>query len=180
MMERHEIIEALKPIEKTNAFAMSLLDQYRRKGTLSERQWDTAEVVIHRFVETQKPKAKVDVSRIEGLLHTAKGNGLKRPVFRADGLTLSLAGEKSRNPGAVYVKVGGEYAGKVQDGQWHPVRTAMPETLATLTAIAINPREAAINYGRLTGSCACCGRTLTDPQSVELGIGPICAERWGI
>lgn len=32
------------------------------------------------------------------------------------------------------------------------------------------------------GTCCCCGRTLTTPESVESGIGPVCAKKsgWGI
>lgn len=33
-------------------------------------------------------------------------------------------------------------------------------------------------FGHRTGRCGCCGRTLTNPESIELGIGPICAERY--
>ena len=33
-------------------------------------------------------------------------------------------------------------------------------------------------YGKETGSCLVCGRTLTNPISIENGIGPICAERF--
>ena len=29
------------------------------------------------------------------------------------------------------------------------------------------------------GICSCCGRTLTTPESVEMGIGPVCFERYG-
>jgi len=29
------------------------------------------------------------------------------------------------------------------------------------------------------GVCSCCGKGLTDPQSIELGIGPICFSRYG-
>jgi hypothetical protein len=36
-----------------------------------------------------------------------------------------------------------------------------------------------VAYGRATGSCSCCGRELTDPVSIEAGIGPICAGRFG-
>ncbi len=34
-------------------------------------------------------------------------------------------------------------------------------------------------YGRF-GRCSCCGRDLVDPVSIRAGIGPICAERWGL
>jgi len=29
------------------------------------------------------------------------------------------------------------------------------------------------------GICSCCGRTLTTPQSVEIGIGPVCFKKYG-
>jgi hypothetical protein len=35
-------------------------------------------------------------------------------------------------------------------------------------------KEQAAEYGRRTGVCLICGRTLTDPTSVAQGIGPIC------
>ena len=38
---------------------------------------------------------------------------------------------------------------------------------------------AAIEYGRATGTCSCCGRTLTNRLSIELGIGPICRGNFG-
>lgn len=41
------------------------------------------------------------------------------------------------------------------------------------------PREAAIRYGKEIGKCAICHRTLTNPDSIERGIGPICADRYG-
>ncbi len=38
--------------------------------------------------------------------------------------------------------------------------------------------DKAKDFGHRTGRCACCGRTLTNPDSIELGIGPICASRY--
>ena len=32
--------------------------------------------------------------------------------------------------------------------------------------------------GQETGTCSCCGRTLTNELSISLGIGPICREGW--
>ena len=37
--------------------------------------------------------------------------------------------------------------------------------------------EEAQQFGRLTGVCCYCGRRLTDPQSIDAGVGPICAKR---
>jgi len=37
--------------------------------------------------------------------------------------------------------------------------------------------EQAKEYGIRTHTCGCCGRTLTNPDSIEMGIGPICASK---
>lgn len=46
--------------------------------------------------------------------------------------------------------------------------------IATGEARRLTVEEAAA-YGRRTGRCMCCGRTLTNPESIAAGIGPICA-----
>jgi hypothetical protein len=38
--------------------------------------------------------------------------------------------------------------------------------------------EEAKAFGRLYGVCVRCGATLTDEQSIEAGIGPVCAGRF--
>lgn len=48
-----------------------------------------------------------------------------------------------------------------------------------LEKIAKNPLDALVTYGRVTGVCGVCGRTLTDPESIEAGIGPVCASKVG-
>lgn len=40
--------------------------------------------------------------------------------------------------------------------------------------------EQAKEYGRETGVCISCGAELTDPVSIEAGIGPTCAKKWGV
>lgn len=37
--------------------------------------------------------------------------------------------------------------------------------------------EEAQEYGRRTGSCCVCARRLTNPESIALGIGPVCGGR---
>lgn len=38
--------------------------------------------------------------------------------------------------------------------------------------------EQAAEFGKLTGSCCCCGKLLTDPESVAKGIGPVCEKKY--
>jgi len=141
-MEREEILEELGAMRLWNDFAMSLLGQYVRKGDLSEKQWDAAERTIMKVKQKAERRETltrdVDVSRIKTLLETAK---VKKPVFRAAELAFSLAPMNGRNGGAVYVKRGPDYQGKIMDGKFMP---------------------------------------LTDPVSIEMGIGPICASNWGL
>jgi hypothetical protein len=48
-----------------------------------------------------------------------------------------------------------------------------------LDTIEADPKAAASADGIRTGRCSCCSRPLTDPASIEIGIGPICLEKAG-
>lgn len=181
MMEYEEIIVALEPMVSWNNFANSLVQQYRSKGDLSERQWDAAERMILKTQATRERKASmtrdVDVSRIKELLVSAN---VKKPVFRAAELAFSLAPTSGKNAGAVYVKRGPDYQGKIADGRFEPSKGCYTSTADAVVAVASNPRGEAVKHGKVTGRCSCCGRPLTDPVSIEMGIGPICASNWGL
>lgn len=57
--------------------------------------------------------------------------------------------------------------------------TLAPEVLtALLLAIEVDPEAAAVLHGKASGRCSVCSRDLTDPASIERGIGPICAEKF--
>lgn len=66
------------------------------------------------------------------------------------------------------------YAKQLVGGAWVYASGAIyrlkPETKLTL--------EAAKEYGRKTGTCIVCSAELTDPKSVEAGIGPVCAKKF--
>ena len=42
-----------------------------------------------------------------------------------------------------------------------------------------NPFQAATEFGHATGQCSVCMRPLTNPESVKLGIGPVCRAKFG-
>lgn len=59
-------------------------------------------------------------------------------------------------------------------------RVPQANTAAVLKKIEdAGPREAAIRYGHELGKCAVCNRTLTNNDSIEAGIGPVCASNNG-
>jgi len=181
VMEYDEIMVGLKGMTEWNSFAHSLVTQYQRKGDLSEKQWDAAERMIRKVDATAQRKAtmqrSVDVSRIKNLLDSAK---VKRPVFRAAELAFSLAPPHGKNAGAVYVKRGPDYQGKIVGSMFVPAASCATDTPDNVVAVARDPRGEAVKHGKLTGVCSCCGRQLTDPISIEMGIGPICASNWSL
>jgi hypothetical protein len=168
------IIATLRTIN--NDFAISLVAQYDRKGYLSDKQMYWAK----KIAGENNNKETIDLTPIKNMFENARHAGFKRAKYRAEGITLSLAGNNSRNVGAIYVKdFDGNYLGKVQDNMFHPVYMG-EKAIEPLKIIAQNPLNAAIKYGQQTGQCACCGRELTNSESIKLGIGPICKEKFGL
>jgi len=61
--------------------------------------------------------------------------------------------------------------------EFYPIKN-LDEKRAILQAILDSPpRAAAERYGQEIGNCGICGRTLTNQESREVGIGPICRAR---
>lgn len=47
-----------------------------------------------------------------------------------------------------------------------------------LALISRDPHSASVAYGKATGVCGICFRTLSNPNSLARGIGPICAKKF--
>ena len=78
----------------------------------------------------------------------------------------------------------GRWAGytfvKVQaSDELHPVKGRIASAAILNKIVAVGPQEAMLRYGREIGSCGHCGRTLTNEESRERGIGPVCAGKMG-
>jgi len=54
------------------------------------------------------------------------------------------------------------------------------DLIKRVQSVATDPYAAAKLYGQNTGTCSCCARELTNPLSIELGIGPVCREKFGL
>lgn len=173
-------------------FAGSMLEALRRYGSLTERQHAT--VTRLRIADAQRNTAAqierasreadakaVDVSKIEAAFASALQNDIKRPKIRLAGFIFKLAPANGRNAGAIYVMNGNDqnYLGKVQGGRFIRSRECSAETESEVLAVASDPANAAVAYGRRTGECSCCGRPLTKHASIDAGIGPICAKKYG-
>lgn len=176
-------------------FARSMQSALVQYGSLTVNQLDA----IHKFIESAKAfEARkverveqqaaailaapvIDASRIADSFKMAKSKGLKWPKIRLAAYIFKMAGDESRNPGALYVThvSSALYLGMVKDGKFLRSRACGDELEVEILAICNKPDEAAEAYGRLTGNCAICARPLTNAESVKRAIGPICAEKFG-
>ena len=134
-------------------FAQSLSRFYISKGYLSPKQYAAGTSMMEKCLARQadKPAPVADTEKVQG-------PGMFRQadeVYRV---------QASRSTGNLYAKVltasGFEYAA----GMIRKLREADRMSL-----------EDAKAYGQETGTCCNCGALLTDPNSIEAGIGPICA-----
>jgi hypothetical protein len=129
----------------------------------------------------EKPTAAIDVGAIEVAFAAARANKIKSPKLRLADFVFSRAPDHGANAGSIYVKskITDAYLGKVTAGRFIASRECDDPTKTAVIAAAADPHSSAKAYGLRTGSCACCGRELTNGESIELGIGPICRDKFG-
>jgi len=201
-----EVYMWLKESAPTFEFARSLWEGLNKYGSLTEKQLAAArrsiEAKAKAIANREAAKSAVDLSSIRAKFEEAVANGHKKPTYRAEGLIINRAPDHGKNPGALYVKnLCDEYGGKIQGDIFSPSREADRRDFATqcyndpdtgeevtvsrtaaeaLVVIAEDPEAAVIRWGHRSGNCGICGRELTVKESVERGIGPICAAKWGI
>ena len=181
--DNKKIIFALKDIMSWNSFAKSLVDQVASKGSLSDKQLFAASAMLAKIkankAERESNMISVDVSRILAVLDKADP-AMKTPKIRVGDFVFSKPAPHSKNAGSVYIKQLGEYIGKVTGGYYLPVGNVSKDTVAEIQEICKDPMESAVAYGRRTGNCAVCARELTVKESIDRGIGPVCADRLGV
>lgn len=138
----------------TNPFLQSLLRQFERYGTLSERQLEAVERNIERGSRPVNPNPVTEI----GVYVDADG-----AIFRV---------KRSRQNGALYAMRFFPQA-HTRASRFVYARGA----IARLTADQRITLEKAQEIGIQFGICCVCGATLTAEQSVASGIGPVCASR---
>jgi hypothetical protein len=156
---------------------------------LSERQMAAAKNCVAKYnaakanaAQREEQAVSVDISAVERMLSNGKRT-LQNPKVRLLGandqvFVLSLAPAYGKNAGAIYVKSGEDYLGKIFGGKFIRAGACSMLQESDLVAACCNPEESAVAYGRAYGNCSCCGRELTNALSIELGIGPICREKF--
>lgn len=177
-------------------FATKMVDAIVRYGDLTTNQ----QAAVDRLVERDAAKAaerieriqnapQVDTAGIDRLKEAfdkarayaaAKATGLtiRNPKITIGGMTISPAKAHSANAGALYVKQGQSYLGKIMNGKFMAASTCRPNQRDQVLAFVADPAKAAKVYGQETGVCCVCNATLKSEWRLR-GIGPICAEKMG-
>lgn len=142
-----------------NTFLASLLTQFDRKGVLSEKQVRAVLNNIARDAERASERAKSNADPVTecGIYRNATG------VFRV---------AKSRESGNLYALRFVPEAGTRSERFVYAKGAVF-----TLTASDRLTLAQAVELGAQYGVCVVCGAELTDPTSIERGIGPVCAKR---
>ena len=173
-----------------NSFAISLQGGIAKFGSLTPNQLAAVSRMAEKDAASAADRADavanakaVDMAKIEEAFAKAH-SAIKSPKLRIGSLVISHAKATSANPGALYVKSKGNfetsvYFGKIMGGKFIKSRDCDAATEAQIIEAANDPLAAAIAYGRRTGECAICGRSLTNHASIDRGIGPICANKFG-
>ena len=173
-----EVLQSLQG--QRSSFAQDLA---RKFSSLSPAQYAWA----HKLAIDSRPVVDSESPELASLFaafEAAKSKGAKRLTLRFAGINV----KPNRDNSALWVTSQTEtemgeygpkpkYLGKVTP-QGCDSRLS-DDVKATIMSAARDPFTAAIKYGKESGECSCCGRELTDPRSIERGIGPICAEKFG-
>jgi hypothetical protein len=198
--------EAAWILERKEAFgfAQSMFEAVHKFGTLTVGQLNAVRKCVVDDGERALRKAAAaaeaakaaeaapvveaaSLEKLEAAFAKAKAAGVKWPKLRLDTFVLKPANASGKNAGAIYVTSAerkddegkGEYLGKVMGGKFIKVRACSSDEEARIVAAASDPEAAAVAYGQRFGACSVCGRELTDGKSIDRGIGPICAEKFG-
>jgi len=164
------------------SFASSVLSALHRYGNLTPNQLAAVQRCVAKDSAPRPaptPAAEVDVAPIHVAFDNAKDSGLMYPKLRLGAFVFSPAPDTGKNAGAIYVKSDGVYLGKVVGGKLFTSRDASQDNVTQMTEVLADPRSAAIAYGKTFGKCSVCNKDLSDPESVALGMGAICAKRFG-
>jgi Family of unknown function (DUF6011) len=164
--------------QRDREFALDVMHSVTRQGFATERQ---SAVLRKLYATATTVDTKPSLAALVSLFDTAKAAGMKQPSIRVRGEDLNLVVKlDERRPGGLVVwkaNMGG-FVGTITAQGAPNLRD--PKAATVLRAFACDPAGQATVYGKATGQCCFCGQELTDPRSVAMGYGPICAEHFGL
>lgn len=169
----------------------------KAKATNGGLSFSQARGVLNCMLAEARRGAQTDTTAtvsVEGIvaMFAAARQHLQYPKIRlltstGEHIVTSIAGDRARFPGSVNIlsdkdPYTGErsFYGRIHlDGRLD-LRTGGTAVRDVIERFAGDPETVAKEYGKLTGNCCFCGRSLEDERSTSVGYGPICAGRYGL
>lgn len=176
-----KVLETLRGMR--SSFAQDLARKFN-KLSASQYAWAHKLAVDATISDAPKSNQPSQFEALFAAFEAAKSKGAKRLTLRFDGInikpnrdnsTLWVTSQSETEMGEYGLKP--KYLGKVTPAGCDS--RLSDDVKAIIMSAANDPLNAAIRYGKVSGECSCCGRELTDPKSIEAGIGPICATKFG-
>ena len=153
-------------------FMDSLTRQLYERGTLSEGQI----AAVRRGIEKRTEKAVAPPAAMLPRIYKWVAVENKKLIlgdFKVTKFTSGAVAVVAKQFGA------GTFGIVNPDGSLRRMGRMTDAMVTTLVDVETRGLEAVKELGIATGTCCICGRTLTDPYSIEHGIGPVCEKKAG-
>lgn len=182
-----DVARWLRENKDSSDFADSLLTYVKRNGTLTERQFAAVNSAIAKRAKSSVASAKAErfeTAQLYAAIASSRAKGAKAPKIRTvlfidEIFPCEVEFKAKAFEEAVHVKVNGDYQGTlVGEALAGRQVTCGSFQVDAIKEALLNLESASIAYGRHTGQCSCCGRVLNNPESIALGIGPVCREKF--
>jgi uncharacterized protein DUF6011 len=183
--------QGAKPEDKRFSFPGDMLATLGKFGSLTEGQLAAVRKLMTRATQqTAERTSEIDASRIAAAFDYARakaaddGDFIRGLRIRFNGFSFS---PDRHNSAIIWINSDNllndrglpQALGKIESGRFIKFRSCSDEMRARIADVARDPGAAVKAHGLQFKYCACCGRELTNAESRERGVGPICAERYG-
>lgn len=187
--------------QSTWNFPIELGEKLAQYGTLTDGQLAAVQRCMAKDAERAEQRQteraardaaapSVDVTKLEEAFATARSKakdmgarGINRLHLRLQSgdhsIVFSPGSPGSEWEGMIFAKAEGKKLGWIKAGKFTARYECTPEEQSAVVDCCNDPLKAALAYGQRWSCCAVCGRTLTNDGSIEAGVGPICAARFG-
>jgi hypothetical protein len=180
-------------VTKGNDFARSLIEREDKNMYMSESQVSWVYKIAEDVRQLREPSPaprSIDASNILASVAQARAQGIKKPVLRlVDPIGNSIRVKymsMGKNAGGAWVTYNDDLIGKIDDcGEFTITNRSCSDRISAemfdFVEITNHDVKGALeSYGKMTSKCGCCGLPLTNKKSIELGIGPICLDKYGL
>lgn len=179
----HETATALSQYAGDFGFLLDMKYRFQNNKPLSEKQVAAIEKCLKPKAPKATPSTPAPIANAKPFEFTAPAGSYAimfagEPVFV---VVQRVTDETSKWFGWCFVKrqASDELYRLAQVDPKGVLKTFDNNAEKYLRLLNIDPKAASMAYGRLIGACGCCGKTLTNPESLALGIGPVCAQNNG-